>query len=1442
MIPEVRLKKLAYDNVKKFQTFVETKRSLKQAVNLSLLIHKDVQFLITSLLKAIGEPDADQWLSYDHEKLFEWLISLSGGENNVTSLQEKIDNAKMKLEIAIKAFQYHPLKPASTNAFIQGLIEIIRVCEVKSMSDSENKALVDTLLKQLADGTDGKYKEAIESIRNEMTGFKARIPTLDLFLTEFIRITTRITKVCQDLVKYKLGCTQCNSAKEAGQKRKVEYTAEEKAAYKKKKEKELEEKKLTATQALKTSKSEESSGKPLCNTCGKNHNGVCYKLKDKKKGLKGERHMLASTNHIDSIPETIACQLTYNMKTVDVRALVDTGALNANYISEDIANEFWKLGVKPIDSCVKICSAFSGQCTNAHKKLALFLTITNEVEEKFETIPLEFTVINTTYDVIIGRPTIVAHDLVNKLQSQFKIAPKHLPTHMLVPPATTRLDQPQPRSTRDRLQTLATMRKVENMSVYIDRVEDADGIPFKDEETPWQRVADDTEPEDGLPKKVYGTPENIQATIKLMQEFHDIFSTELRPEPANVPPMEIPVDVEKWEAARANRLPARPQSILKQKETVRQIDIMKRNRVIRDSKANRYSQILLAPKPNNKWRFCVAFDDLNKCSTSMGWPIPNIEAMLRRIGSQRAKYYGIMDLTSGYHQAPLSASARIFTAFITFCGVYEWLRVPMGLKGAPSYFQKIMASVVLAGLLYFICELYLDDILIYARSHEEFLERLRKVFERLRKHKLTVNPTKCSFGMSEVEYVGHVINEKGLSFSHEKKEKVFNIPKPTIGKHLKSFIGCAEYFHSHIKNFSDKIRPLHKMLADYEKTRNKKLVWEPAAEAAFEQIREEIRNCPTLFFLHPDAPITLQTDASDYGIGAYLFQTIDGIDYPVAFMSRALTDAESRWSTIEKECYAIIFALKKFEHLLRDVKFTLQTDHKNLTYVNESLSPKVRRWKLLIQEFDFDIEYLKGEDNIVADAFSRLLTVDNDSETLCLLDEFKIPSDKYKIIGKIHNSQIGHHGVETSMKKLLATNPTTGKPCVEPWPQMREHVRRFIKTCPCCQKMSQIKVQIKTQNYTTAAYEPMERLNVDTIGPLPEDAEGNKYIIVIIDCFTRWVELYATKSTSSEDAAKALLQHTGRYGQASQILSDNGSQFVNETITELLKLLGSEHVRTIAYSHEQNAIVERANKEVMRHLRALVYDDKTFANWGLKLPIVQRIMNCTEHESIGVSPSQLLLGNAFSIDREMYLPITALNLSERQLSKWADESLLQQQRLLTKAKENQMSIDAKNISKRSKEAKKYKLTEDELEIGSYVIAAYPDSGMGNRPPNKLMLQNRGPFQILSKKRGGCMVRNLATNKEIFIKTQLLKPWHHDPEFQDPAESALHDKNLFVIEKIVKHRGNPKQISSLEFWIKWEGYESSENTWEPWKNVRETSQVHDYLKRAHLNHLIPKQFR
>ena len=177
--------------------------------------------------------------------------------------------------------------------------------------------------------------------------------------------------------------------------------------------------------------------------------------------------------------------------------------------------------------------------------------------------------------------------------------------------------------------------------------------------------------------------------------------------------------------------------------------------------------MLLTPKPNGKWRFCIDYRNLNNCSESMGWPIPNIEQMVRRIGDHKPTVFGVMDLTSGYFQAPISESSRVYTAFITFMGVYEWLRAPMGPKGAYSYFQQTMATVVFAGLLYNILELYLDDIIVHGQTEEEFLSRLRTVFERIRKHKITLNPTKCILGAPKIEYTGHVLDKNGISFTRK---------------------------------------------------------------------------------------------------------------------------------------------------------------------------------------------------------------------------------------------------------------------------------------------------------------------------------------------------------------------------------------------------------------------------------------------------------------------------------------------------------------------------------------------------------------------------------------------------------------------------------------------------------------------------------------------------
>ena len=152
-------------------------------------------------------------------------------------------------------------------------------------------------------------------------------------------------------------------------------------------------------------------------------------------------------------------------------------------------------------------------------------------------------------------------------------------------------------------------------------------------------------------------------------------------------------------------------------------------KLIRSSTVSATSHVMLAPKPGGKWRFCVDYRSLNLLSESLSWPIPNIKHMLERIGNRRAKYFGVLDLSQGFYQVPLSDSSKALTAFITWCGTYEWNRLPMGIKGAPPFFQFVMATIVLAELLYVICELYIDDILVHAKTEEEFCTNLVLILE-----------------------------------------------------------------------------------------------------------------------------------------------------------------------------------------------------------------------------------------------------------------------------------------------------------------------------------------------------------------------------------------------------------------------------------------------------------------------------------------------------------------------------------------------------------------------------------------------------------------------------------------------------------------------------------------------------------------------------------------
>ena len=199
--------------------------------------------------------------------------------------------------------------------------------------------------------------------------------------------------------------------------------------------------------------------------------------------------------------------------------------------------------------------------------------------------------------------------------------------------------------------------------------------------------------------------------------------------------------------------------------------------------------------------------------------------------------------------------------------MYQFTRLPFGPKRAPSYFQERMATEVLQGLIYSICEMYIDDCNVFGQTNEEILIRLRQIFVRFRKFNLFLKASKCYFGFTELDFVGKVISEEGLKVSRTKIQTVLDFPLPTVGKQLKSFLGTVNYLRDFVRNHSTIVKPLHDLLANYDKSR--KVAWTPESKAAYEEMKVQVSKCTTMHFLSDSAPITLHTDASDYGVGGY---------------------------------------------------------------------------------------------------------------------------------------------------------------------------------------------------------------------------------------------------------------------------------------------------------------------------------------------------------------------------------------------------------------------------------------------------------------------------------------------------------------------------------------------------------------------------------------------
>ena len=965
--------------------------------------------------------------------------------------------------------------------------------------------------------------------------------------------------------------------------------------------------------------------------------------------------------------------------------------------------------------------------------------------------------------------------------------------------------------------------------------------------------------QDRVPSCIQGSPDFIAKQQTLCRRYITAFSRELNKEPAKIPPLEITVDEAKWNIA-ANRQPPRRQGMMRNREINAQVTKMLEAGVITPSRAPAYSQVLLVPKPDQKWRFCIDYRALNAVTQHLDrWPIPNIRQALDNLGTKKYSLFFKIDQTKGYYQAPMSANSKEATAFITPDGLFQWERVPMGPAGAASHFQRQMATKVLAGLIHITCESYLDDILGGGVDEEDYLNNLETILKRLNQFGITINPDKCQLGLSEIEYLGHTINREGTGFTPEKLRQVLDFPKPKTEGEVRSFLGLANFFREHVKNHSLLAKPLQDMITGgklYKKS--KQLNWAPETEAAFIALRTAVTNAPKLFFIAESdgqivGEIHLYTDASDVGYGACLTQIINEKHVPIQFMSRTFTKEQKKWHAPEREAYGTVASVIAFTYLLRDIFFHLHTDHKNFIYLKEPKSDKVFRWKLKLQEFSFKIYHIEGTKNHVADYMSRnshapedeytspttavnlfanlqelhLMSQEESDEQLMVRYEFEsIPDDAYNQIERVHNEIAGHHGVQNTFNKLHEAGVS--------WKYMRQHIQRFIEECDTCQKMNTTVHPINTHPYTTGGNYPFETLAFDFIGPFTEDIHGNTHAGALIDTFSRFLNLIPTKSTSAEDGANVLLQHTALFGMPKFLQTDGGSEFANKIIAQFTKLVGAEHIQTLAYAHQEQGIVERSNKETQRWIRDLIYNRKQVkSTWSQMLPFATRIHNATVIKSIGYSPARIIYGDSINLNRNIFIPN-----KERQT-----ENIVEYMSNKLATQDEAISLAAKL----SKEHNIQHITENpviqtEFTAGSYVLVAWPITRMNNQGrPSKFDTMFRGPYQVQSNKGRSYILKDLVLNKNTAPKDiHQLRPFHFDPRRTNPLQVALKDyKDLWVVERIQNHKGSWKTKSHMTFLVKWVGWETP--TWQPWKDVRDCKEFHDYLEAKGKSDLRPKRF-
>lgn len=698
------------------------------------------------------------------------------------------------------------------------------------------------------------------------------------------------------------------------------------------------------------------------------------------------------------------------------------------------------------------------------------------------------------------------------------------------------------------------------------------------------------------------------------------------------------------------------------------IDHLLQHDVIRPSNSPHAASVVLVEKSNGEPRMCVDYRVLNSVTVKKQFPMPIVDEQLAKLSGN--KFFTTLDMTSGYYQIPLDEESRKFTSFMTHDGLFEHNVMPFGLINAPMYFQEMVLKIVAPLRNRDRIISYVDEVIIATPTADKGIEVLEEFLAAVKNEGLTLRPSKCVFLGTEVNFLGHVINEEGIRPGERKTECIRNFPTPTSVTEVRQFLGVTGYFRKFVDKYSYRAEPLTRLLK-----KDNEFKWQDELAKAFEFLKAAITSHPVLVLFDPGKTHEVHTDASSIGLSGILLQKEDAGMRPVFFYSRHCTEAERKYASHELEVLAIVETLERFRIYLLGFHFIIVTDCNAVATTKNTtpLPPRISRWWLRLQEFNFEIRHKAGSQMAHVDGMSRMpvlpqevsptvaeavfqVKTDSDPDwilSMQLQDEkideiFKIlrnPDHKeykqtkldYELYGgrlyrKVNSErklliphairwrmtrtchdEAGHFGLEKTVQRISK----------DFWfPRIRRYVKSYIAACPecCLNKIKSGKPEGELHIYEPSPL-PFQCVHMDHLGPFPRSKRGNQYIIVFVCAFSKYTIIKAVRNTKTTPVITMIRDAINVFGLPHKIVTDRGTAYTSREFESYLGKYGILHVKTAVRTPRANGQAERINKTILSSIKSMTKSSK---EWDETLPNLQWTINSQVNSTTKYCPNDLI--------------------------------------------------------------------------------------------------------------------------------------------------------------------------------------------------------------------------